>query len=93
MFFSKIIDTYGCWEDYIRLQFNRTTGESRPYPGVHTRIPGWGTTETIEYVDPSWLTFLAGNTGAYFSTFVRSKYTYIIYMRRFRFPVLEWMRN
>lgn len=63
--------TYGCWEDYIRLQFNKTTGESHPYPGVHIRIPGWGTTETIEYVDPSWLTFLAGNTGAYFSTFVR----------------------
>lgn len=42
-----------CWVDNIQLLFNNTTKTYTNNVGVETRVPGWGTTEAIEYLDPS----------------------------------------
>jgi hypothetical protein len=49
----------------MALQFNATTGTSSNAVGVETRVPGWGSTESIEYVDPSWTAWVLGNIGVY----------------------------
>lgn len=42
-----------CWIDNIRLIYNRTSRTSDPPVGVNIRVPGFGETETVEYLDPS----------------------------------------
>lgn len=39
-----------CFIDNFRLDFNETTGRSQNRPGVQTRVPGFGGTETVEYL-------------------------------------------
>ena len=48
-----------------RLVYNETTGRMQNTPGVHTRIPAFGNTSSIEYLDPSLY-----NPGRYFAPFV-----------------------
>ncbi|XP_065075237.1 phospholipase A2 group XV-like [Ochlerotatus camptorhynchus] len=50
-----------CWIDNIRLIYNRTTRKTQNSPGVEIRIPGFGTSETVEWIDPS-----HASVGAYF---------------------------
>lgn len=51
-----------CWIDNIRLIYdNKTRLTSNPV-GVETRIPGWGSSETVEWLDPS-----HASTGSYFN--------------------------
>lgn len=50
-----------CWIDNIKLVYNNVTRITINAPGVETRIPGWGTSETVEWLDPS-----HASTGAYF---------------------------
>lgn len=50
-----------CWIDNIRLLYNITTRKTENAPGVEVRIPGFGTSETVEWIDPSHAT-----VGAYF---------------------------
>lgn len=38
---------------HFRLFFNTTTLYSENSPGVETRVPGFGGTETVEWLDPS----------------------------------------
>ncbi|XP_078400248.1 phosphatidylcholine-sterol acyltransferase [Cetorhinus maximus] len=45
-----------CWIDNIRLVYNRTTKRSSNSPGVVTRVPGFGKTYSVEYLDPLKLT-------------------------------------
>ncbi|KAJ0029568.1 hypothetical protein NQD34_004565 [Periophthalmus magnuspinnatus] len=40
-----------CWIDNIRLVYNRTTRRSSNSPGVQVRVPGFGETYTIEFLD------------------------------------------
>ncbi|VDK54464.1 unnamed protein product [Anisakis simplex] len=42
-----------CWVDNMRLLYNETSGMAIKAPGVETRIPGFGNTETVEWLDPS----------------------------------------
>jgi len=42
-----------CWVDNIRLVYDNNTRRTLNSPGVDIRIPGFGNTSTIEYVDPS----------------------------------------
>lgn len=53
-----------CWIDNIRLVYNRTTRRSSNSPGVQVRVPGFGQTHSIEFLDPN---KLAG----YFHTMVQ----------------------
>ncbi|XP_061825884.1 phosphatidylcholine-sterol acyltransferase [Nerophis lumbriciformis] len=40
-----------CWIDNIRLVYNRTTRQSFNSPGVQVRVPGFGQTYPIEFLD------------------------------------------
>jgi len=49
----------------MHLQFDRETKQYSNVPGVQTWIPGWGGTDTVEYIDPSWTAWVLGNVGLY----------------------------
>nr|XP_033797172.1 phosphatidylcholine-sterol acyltransferase-like isoform X1 [Geotrypetes seraphini] len=40
-----------CWIDNIRVVFNRTTRKTSNAPGVDIRIPGFGKTSSVEFID------------------------------------------
>lgn len=42
-----------CWLDNMKLVYNSTTRRTENAPGVETRVYGFGTTESVEYVDPA----------------------------------------
>jgi len=46
-----------CWVDNIRLVHNPSTNEMENAPGVSTRVPEFGNTTAIEWLDPSMLGF------------------------------------
>uniref|UniRef100_A0A3P9HMV4 Phospholipase A2, group XV n=1 Tax=Oryzias latipes TaxID=8090 RepID=A0A3P9HMV4_ORYLA len=56
-----------CWIDNIRLIYNRTTRTSEAPPGVFVRVPGFGKTFSLEYLDPS-----KQSVGMYFFSIVQS---------------------
>lgn len=56
-----------CWIDNMRLVYNRTTRTSEAPPGVDVRVPGFGQTFPLEYLDPS-----KQSVGMYFFTIVQA---------------------
>lgn len=50
-----------CWVDNIKLIYDNKTRTTRNSPGVDIRVAGWGSSETVEWLDPS-----HASTGAYF---------------------------
>ncbi|XP_078344079.1 lysosomal phospholipase A and acyltransferase-like [Oculina patagonica] len=40
-----------CWTDNMRLVYDEKTNTVKNAPGVETRVPGFGDTATVEYVD------------------------------------------
>lgn len=42
-----------CWIDNIKLEYDNVTRTTRNMPGVDIRIPGFGSSETVEWLDPS----------------------------------------
>ncbi|KAM6973052.1 lysosomal phospholipase A and acyltransferase [Aplochiton taeniatus] len=56
-----------CWIDNIRLIYNQTTHTSDSPPGVVVRVPGFGQTYSLEYLDPS-----KHGVGMYFFTIVQA---------------------
>ena len=59
-----------CWSENARLEFDNVTRKYSDAAGVKTWIPGWGTTDSVEYFDPSWLAWILGNFGVYAKYFV-----------------------
>ncbi|XP_067905709.1 group XV phospholipase A2 [Heterodontus francisci] len=55
-----------CWIDNIRLIYNTTTKTTETPPGVDVKIPGFGKTYPLEFLDPSKRT-----VGIYFYTLVK----------------------
>lgn len=52
-----------CWIDNVKLIYNTTTRKTENMPGVELRIPGFGRSDVVEWIDPSITHSLAG---AYF---------------------------
>lgn len=65
-----------CWVDNLRLEYDNVTRTTRNPEGVETRIPGWGNSEPVEWLDPS-----HDKTGAYFNTIADSLVKNISYQR------------
>lgn len=42
-----------CWTDNARLHYDNMTRTTSNSPGVEIRIPGWGSPEVVEWIDPS----------------------------------------
>ena len=63
-----------CWVDNLKMEYNESSGKMQDKFGVNFRVPGFGNTTTIEWLDPA-----TELLGAYFSPFVRyfvKKYGY-----------------
>ncbi|KAI5616183.1 group XV phospholipase A2 [Silurus asotus] len=56
-----------CWIDNMRLIYNHTTRSTEAPPGVDIRVPGFGQTFGLEYLDPS-----KHSVGMYFFTIVQA---------------------
>ncbi|XP_028595404.2 lysosomal phospholipase A and acyltransferase [Podarcis muralis] len=56
-----------CWIDNIRLVYNRTSGSTGPPEGVDIKVPGFGQTYSLEFLDPS-----KRSVGTYFYTLVQT---------------------
>lgn len=56
-----------CWVDNMRLIYNNVSRQTYNPPGVYLRVPGFGNTSSIEYVDPSQV-----RVSGYFNTLVSS---------------------
>ncbi|XP_048828284.1 group XV phospholipase A2 [Brienomyrus brachyistius] len=56
-----------CWIDNMRLIYNQTTRSTEAPPGVSVRVPGFGKTYPLEFLDPSKRT-----VGIYFFTIVQA---------------------
>lgn len=54
-----------CWVDNMKLKYNNLTRTSHDNDGVETRIPGFGNSTTVEWLDPSQRGF-----SIYFATIV-----------------------
>lgn len=50
-----------CWIDNMKLVYDNRTRTTRNPDGVNLRIPGFGGTESVEWLDPS-----HASTGSYF---------------------------
>jgi lysophospholipase III len=56
-------ERFDCLADNIKLHYDNETRLTYNSPGVRTRIPGFGSAEVVEYLDPGrvnlliWLTF------------------------------------
>jgi len=61
-----------CWCENIKLVYNVTSRLSSNVPGVETRVPGWGDTSGLEYLDPSWSAWIIGDVGKYMKDLVAS---------------------
>ncbi|KRX87719.1 Group XV phospholipase A2 [Trichinella pseudospiralis] len=60
-----------CWVDNMRLEYDEVTGKTSNSPGVDIRVPGWGNTTTVEFIDPSGVGY-----GDYFSKLVNKLVTW-----------------
>lgn len=42
-----------CWVDNMKLDYNNLSRTTSNSPGVNIRVPGFGDTQSIEFVDPA----------------------------------------
>lgn len=61
-----------CWAENIKLVYNKASKTSSNVEGVFTRVPGWGDTSSMEYLDPSWSAWVLGDAGNYLHEMVEN---------------------
>ncbi|XP_055386604.1 phospholipase A2 group XV-like [Condylostylus longicornis] len=66
-----------CFIDNVKLYYDNVTRTTHNAPGVELRIPGWGNSEVVEYIDPS-----KASKGAYFINIADGLVTALGYERR-----------
>ena len=54
-----------CQVEIFKLLFDGKTNTSYSPEGANIRIPGFGGTHTVEYIDDSWEAYLLGKVGDY----------------------------
>ena len=74
------------WADTIKLLYNTDTRTSSNVVGVETRVPGWGQTDSVEYLDPSWSAWLLGDVGNYMHSLVQ----YFVQLGYIRGDTIRW---
>ena len=65
----------------MALEYSVTSGTYSDHPGVESRVPGWGDTNTTEYIDPSYTAWLLDNVGQYAAPLINGK-AFIILLPR-----------
>lgn len=50
--FQLLPGVVDCWTDNFRLDYDNETGVPVSRPGVETRVPGFGDTYSVEYINP-----------------------------------------
>lgn len=50
-----------CWIDNVKLNYDNVTRTTTNQPGVSIRVPGWGSPEVVEWLDPT-----HASAGSYF---------------------------
>ena len=75
---SFSVGTMKCWSKKRTLVYNHETGNSENQPGLETRVPGWGGTDSVDYLDPSWTAYLFGNLGAYMDPLITGKVIFLL---------------
>ncbi|CAG2203406.1 LYPLA3 [Mytilus edulis] len=67
--------TITCFTDNMRLVYDKQKHVTRNSPGVETRIPGWGETQTVEWLDPEHVDDILSDgwkSTSYFSSIVNA---------------------
>ncbi|KAK2587100.1 hypothetical protein KPH14_002866 [Odynerus spinipes] len=67
-----------CWIDNIKLIYDNTTRTTRNQDGVDIRVPGWGDSFVVEYLDSS-----KASPGAYFNDIGNMLVNELGYIRNF----------
>ena len=57
--------TLPCQVEILKLLFDDKTNTSHSPQGINIRVPGFGSTHTVEYIDDSWEAFILGDIGSY----------------------------
>ena len=69
-----LLGDLNCWVDAMALRYNSTNRTSTNAPGLDVRVPSFGVTDSVEYIDPSWAAWIVGNIGMYAAPLVESKW-------------------
>ena len=78
-----------CWSELTRLFYDAETHTSSSPPGVSIRVPGFGDTDTIEYIDPTWLAWASGDLGRYAAPLIERK----LNLKSITWNILELFSN
>jgi len=74
-----------CFGKHLLLNFDPKTNKSSFPPGVQVRVPNFGMTKSMEYIDPSWEAYLLDNAGAYGEALAkRKKVNYLGFRSKYR---------
>lgn len=60
----------------MELVYDTVLRRSQTPTGVYTRVPGFGTTESVEYLDPSLAAYALVGKAPYFADMVHGKMIY-----------------
>ena len=63
-----------CWAANMKLHYDPDTHETSATHGAEFRVPGFGETYSVEYVDDSWMAYMMYNIGGYFFNTMTREY-------------------